>query len=888
MPLSAGTQISHYQILSLLGRGGMGEVYEAVDTNLSRKVALKILAPQFVRSDEAVQRFIQEARAASALNHPNIITVYEVGQFELSGDSGVDVRDRQIRYIAMELVEGETLRALVARGALSMRERIDILAQVAAGLAKAHAAGIIHRDLKPENVMITTDGYAKVLDFGLAKLVEQERSARSGSTSPQLTAVGAILGTVGYMSPEQVENRPIDTRSDVFSFGCIAYQALSGTAPFEKGSIIDTLHAIVHSDPAPLGDLVPDAPAVMVDIVEHCLKKSPDARPQSIRDVAMQLQDIARATDPRSMIQLPQARRPTFWTPVVTTTAAFVVVALMTFIAYALARRTAPDPFDAMRITRMASSGRSTFATISPDGKYLAYSVDENGRQSLWIRQVASGSDIRVVPLADVHFVGCAFSPDANYLYYSSADNRSDHAAIYQVPVIGGTPKLIADDVHARIAIAPDGQHFAYTRTDRAGGRSIVATRNIDGSNERIVAVRKLPDTFTAVAWSPDGESLGHSFVTYGGGYHAVVGDVKIESGKERTITTPQWRIVDSLVWLPEGDALVVNAKDMSDTRNQLWLLERNGRARRITNDLSDYELASATIDGKNLVTLQKTQNSSVWIAPEGEAQRAKQLARGADNLDGMYGVACLRDGRIVYTSSSNDARNLWIMDRDGSNRRRVTDGSADILPAASSDGKFVAFMSLRNGRSNIFRLDLEKGVVAPITSGDFESSPSVAADGSWVAFHTNRSGVRTVWRTPIGSGPMRQVTTTASSWPSISPDGKSIACSWFDRTSGHIGIAVVPAEGGEPSHTFDIPVNAWMGGNNHHVRWKDHGLTYVSNVNGVSNIWWQPLDGRAARQLTRFEDGQIFYFDWTADGRDLVASRGEVASNVVLIEGFR
>ena len=886
MPLSPGTRISHYEILSTLGRGGMGEVYAALDTNLARRVALKILSPQFIKSDEAVQRFVQEARAASALNHPNIVTVYEVGECELPAESDVDPKERSIRYIAMELVEGETLRALVARHAMSLRERVDILAQVAAGLAKAHAAGIIHRDLKPDNVMVTTDGYAKVLDFGLAKLTEPE-PARSGSTSPQLTAVGTILGTVGYMSPEQVENRPIDPRSDTFSFGCIAYQALSSSAPFERGSIIDTLHAIVHSDPPPLADIVPDAPAPLVDIVEHCLKKAPDDRPASMRDVATHLQDIARATDPKSMVRLPQARRRRM-TPILMTAIAFLFVLVAVLVAYAVKRQNTPAPFDAMRITRMASSGRSTFAAISPDGKYLAYSVDDGGKQSLWVRQVATGSDIQIVARADVHFVGCAFSPDGNYLYYCSADNRTDHASIYQVPVIGGVSKMVIDDLHARLAISPDGQRIAYAKTDRAGGRSIIGTRRIDGTDEKIVAVRKLPDTFTAVAWSPDGETLGHSFVTYGGGYHAVTGNVKIDSGKEVTFTSPQWRIVDSIVWLPDGEALVVNATDRSDTRSQLWMLDRRGHPRRITNDLSDYELVSVTADGSKLVTLQKSQTSSVWIAPDGSAQRARQLARGADNRDGMAGLTCLRDGRIVYTSSSNDARDLWIMNADGSNRHRLSDGGSDTLPAASSDGKFIAFMSMRNGRSNIWRLDVESSAIAPITSGDFESSPSIAPDGTWVAFHTNRSGVRTVWRTPLAGGPATQVTTTASSWPSVSPDGKKIACSWFDPTNGRIGIAVVPSEGGPPSHIFDIPVNAWMGGNNHHVRWRDDGLTFVSNVNGVSNIWLQPLDGRPARPLTRFEEGQIFYFDWTADGRDLVASRGEVTSNVVLIEGFR
>ncbi len=882
--LSAGTMVSQFRIVSLLGMGGMGEVYHAVDTNLSRPIALKILSHQFIRSDEAVQRFVQEARAASALNHPNIVTVYDIGKTEVMVDSPAGPVPRPIHYIAMELIEGETLRALIANNALSLRQRVDALSQVAAGLAKAHAAGIIHRDLKPDNVMLTSDGYAKVLDFGLAKLTEKDRT-HEGSTSRQLTQAGAVLGTIGYMSPEQVEHRPLDPRSDIFSFGCIGYQALAGHAPFERGSLIDTLHAIVHSDPPKLADIVPDAPAALVEIVERCLAKDPAARPQSMREVALQLQEIARATDPNSLISLPPARRRV--APLAVFIAVAVLITAAVLIGLTLRRQSEPAPFDAMKITRIASSGRSTVAVISPDGKYLSYSVDEGGRQSLRVRQVASGSDIQIVALADVHFVGTAFSPDGNYLYYVSADNKTDHAALHQVPVIGGTPKQIAGDLHVRITISPDGQHFAYARTDRAGGRSILATRRTDGSNERVVAERKLPDTFTAVTWSPDGESLGYSYVAYGGGYHAVVGWMSVNGENDKPVRTPQWRIVDSLVWLPDGDEMVVNAKDGTDTRNQLWMLRRDGRARRITNDLSDYEGASLTFDGRQLVTLQKNQTASMWFLPGGSSARARQLTRSADTLDGLNGLACLRDGRVVYVSSLNDARNLWIVDAEGANVRRITDGGSDILPSASTDGKTVVFMSMRDGRSNIWRLDLASGVTRAITNGDFESSPSISPDGSWVAFHSNRSGFRSVWRIPAEGGVQKQITSSASSWPSVSPDATSIACSWFDSGTGRIGIAVVSSEGGAPTKTFDIPVNAWMGGNNHHVRWWGGGLTYVLNENGVSNLWLQPLSGGAPRRLTRFENGQIFYFDWSASG-DLVVSRGTVTSNVVSIDGFR
>ena len=870
-PLADGTLVSHYRIVSMLGHGGMGEVYRAVDSNLARPVALKILSQQHVSDEESVRRFVQEARAASALNHPNIVTVYDIG------------KAADIHFIAMELIDGQTLRTLITRKSMSLRETVDVLAQVAAGLAKAHAAGIVHRDLKPDNIMVTTDGYAKVLDFGLAKLTEK-RSEYS-STSPQLTAAGTVLGTIGYMSPEQVEHRPIDHRSDIFSFGCIAYQALSGEGPFHRDSLVDTLNAIVHDKPKPLAAIVPDAPAALVDIVDQCLEKNPNNRPQSMRDICSHLQEIARATDPNSVIRLPRARRR--MTPAVTVTTVLTLLASLIVVAFGLKRQSTPAPFDAMRMTRVASNGRSTVAAISPDGKYVAYSVDEGGRQSLSVRQVASGSDIHIVPLADVHYVGCAFSPDGNYLYYVSADNHTDRGAMYQVPAIGGVAKQIVDDLHARIALSPDGQRFAYAKTDRAAGRSIVATKKVDGTDEHIVAQRKLPDTYTAVSWSPEGDALAYSYVTYGGGYHAVVGDLRLSDGRDRVINGPEWRIVDSLVWLPQSDDLVVNAKDRTDTRNQLWLLTRD-EARRITNDLSDYEGASLTADGKKLVTLQKNQASSLWIAPGGSASESRPLLRGTDNLDGMNGLVCLGDGRIVYSSSSNDARDLWIIDRNGANARRLTDGQSDILPAAVATGHAVVFMSMRNARSNVWRVDLTTGATSAITNGDFESSPSLSPDGTWVAFHTNRSGVRTVWRVPISGGDAKQVTTTASSWPAISPDGKSIACSWFDPTNNRIGIAVVPADGGKPSHVFDIPVNAWMGGNNHHVRWRGDGLAYVQNANGVSNIWLQPLDGSVPRQLTRFDDSQIFYFDWTADGRDLILSRGNVTSNVVMIDGLR
>ncbi|HEX6178066.1 MAG TPA: DPP IV N-terminal domain-containing protein, partial [Thermoanaerobaculia bacterium] len=272
--------------------------------------------------------------------------------------------------------------------------------------------------------------------------------------------------------------------------------------------------------------------------------------------------------------------------------------------------------------------------------------------------------------------------------------------------------------------------------------------------------------------------------------------------------------------------------------------------------------------------------------APNANANAARQISRASENLDGMHGLAAVPGGRVVFTVSANDMRDLWIMDGDGANRRRLTDGASDILPAASSDPKAIVFMSMRTGQSNIWRLDLETRATSRLTDGDFDSSPSVSPDGTWLAFHSNRSGPRTIWRVPLAGGQPQQVTKTSSSWPAISPDGSLIACSWYDAPTELIGIALVGTEDGEVKRFFNIPVNSWMGGNNHHTKWTRQGLTYVSNDRGVSNIWLQPADGRAPRQLTRFSEGQIFYFDWTREG-DLIASRGSVTSNVVMITGF-
>ena len=307
MTIATGAHLNYFEIVALLGVGGMGEVYKANDTRLGRPVALKILPAHLVEDADRVRRFIQEAKSASALNHPHIITIYEIGQSEVEGtvdggESNPSDKAARLHYIAMEFVDGSTLHTKIHRDRIDLKKLLEYFAQVADGLAKAHVAGIVHRDLKPENIMITEDGYSKILDFGLAKLIESSppssdefeevATAMMGQTRP-----GMVMGTIGYMSPEQAQGKPVDQRSDIFSFGCILYEAATGRKPFAGDSIIDSLHKIVYTQASPIRESNPSAPAELQRIVRKCLAKDPADRYQSIRDVAIDLRDLIREYD---------------------------------------------------------------------------------------------------------------------------------------------------------------------------------------------------------------------------------------------------------------------------------------------------------------------------------------------------------------------------------------------------------------------------------------------------------------------------------------------------------------------------------------------------------------------------------------------------------------
>src|SRR2546422_2485108 len=526
MTIVAGTRLGRYEIRSKIGEGGMGEVYLAQDTKLERKVALKILPADVGTNRDRMERFIREAKSAAALSHPNIAQIFEIGE-----DAGT-------HYIAMEFIDGQTLREKIHQEGTPLRKLLRFLQHAAEGLAKAHAAGIVHRDLKPDNIMITREGHAKILDFGLAKLVEPQQSSQASVASELATAIlqqhskpGVVLGTVGYMSPEQAQGRvnEIDHRSDIFSFGCILYEAITRRKAFEGTDVIDSLNKIIREQPTPITNLNLDVPYDLQRIVRRCLAKDPEERYQTIKDVAIEIKEVRRELQGRAGIDttVPPASTvgstihegadashisaaPTSLSPTPSSihpssaeyifgeikrhkTVASVVVALVLLviagIGYGIykwvAKQSKPAPaFQSAKFTRLTTSGQASDAAISPDGKYVAHVKSDAGQRSLWLRLVAAMSDTQIVPPSQQNYYGITFSKDGNYIYYVMGEsNNPTTRALYQVPLFGGASQKVIEQVASPVSLSPDGTRLAFVRGGPTQTALVVA--NADGTGER-------------------------------------------------------------------------------------------------------------------------------------------------------------------------------------------------------------------------------------------------------------------------------------------------------------------------------------------------------------------------------------------------------------------
>jgi Tol biopolymer transport system component len=877
--VAPGTRFGRYRVARAIGAGGMGEVYEAMDESLGRRVALKILPPGRPSDAPRVERFVREARMASALNHPAIVSIF---------DSGVE---GSTHYVAMELVEGETL-AVWSRSTRDRAAVLELLARIADGLARAHAAGIVHRDLKPENVVVARGGYPKIVDFGIAKLTEPVVVASpegAGAAAEGDTAPTSILGTAAYMSPEQVEGRAVDARSDIFAFGSLIYAVCNGRSPFARATPVDTMHAILREDAPPAAADSPE----LARIVRRCLMKDPDERYQSIRDAALDLRDLAREGDRA----LPPQRIHRAWA-----IAAIAAVPLLVVLGMwigggfqlgpaapagssALQAQQMPAQVSMLRIT---NSGNVSCAAISPDGKYLAFSTIDGDGQTLWVKQVATEALVKIIPVTPRSYLDLRISADNNYLYYTATERAEPNVNdLFQIPLLGGAPRKIAADIEGWFTLSPDGRRAAFRRFNVLQRDYVLTVSDIDDGTEREVLRLRYPEFIGPMAWSPDGTRI-----TYAGAItiphrRVTLFDLDLATGKRARVANGEWAAVGSLVWLPDGSGLVATAYD-SKQLPQVWLLPRGagGVPRKITSDIGGYATLTVSADSKALVARRSDSSSNLWVVDVDHPEQARAITTGVGNYFGTGGVRWRPDGSILFTAFISGTPMLNVIGAGGGEIRTLTRGAGNWDPVLSPDGKRIAFVSDRSGATEVWTSDVNGNGATQVTRRGWAGNPSWFPDGS-LCFMTF-GAEQAAWKLAPGAAAPVRLTDRPVNTPTVSPDGQSLLCRMRSTEPGVPlwRTAVHPLDHRTPTRYFDVPRYSGSPAMTWHP--DGRGFLFVDLLGGVANVWYQSLSGGEPRQLTKFDSGQIYGLDLSPDGRRLALSRGERINDVVLIRDFR
>jgi eukaryotic-like serine/threonine-protein kinase len=901
----AGQTLGHYQIAGLLGRGGMGEVYRARDTVLGREAAIKILPAAFASDQSRLRRFEQEARAASALNHPNIVTVYEIGQAAIEAHS--------IRFIATEFVAGETLRWHLQQNQLPLTQTLEIAVQMASGLQAAHEAGIVHRDIKPENVMLRPDGLVKILDFGLAKLAERPAAGAEDSPDTGATTPGTVMGTARYMSPEQARGQVVDARTDIFSFGVVLFEMIAGGAPFAGATTADLIAAILEREPPPLAA---DVPVELQRIVSKTLRKDRAERYQTSAELLHDLKSLreelsfaaklesagrraSAETAPRSEASAGTGRSVARRKRILVAGLA-VGLAFIAALAYGLYRFTTSKShharFENLKTTRLTTTGQVYDIALSPDGKYIAYANGGSKQVSLRLRQVATSQERELVQIeASAKLGNLAFSPDGNYVYYTTAtDPTSFLTALHRVSTLGGAPrKLAAGGVRSPVSFSPDGQRLVFVRGHSSTVSSELIIANSDGTNEQVLATVKVPQQFLDYpAWSPDGKIIACPFLNAAN--TRVLAAVAVEGGQQTIIGAETWDELFRSSWLPDSSGLVVSARKSGETL-QLWFISYpSGAARQLTHDLNDYYSNSLSADGRTLLALYSDSKASIWIAPGDKPEQAREttsVIRRANADWVRAGLSWTPDNRLLYTTDIQNATTLWTMDASGGDLKQlpVPEGMPSISsPKMTPDGRYLLFAARHKDVAGIWRMDADGGNLRQlVTLQKAQLLVDCSPDSQWIVYVNTMPGQGwRLWKMSIDGGEPVQLTDFLATWPSISPDGKQIACSYSDQgTEGRAAnFGLISFDGGPATKIAKQPHSATFP--NYQFKWMPDGraVAFLDQREGVPNIWMVPISGGEPRPLTRFKSDGVIAFAWSRDGKWLAFSRISATTDVVLL----
>ena len=777
--------IAQYRIEGMIGAGGMGEVYRAVDSRLGRVVALKILPAQLSDNRERVRRFLQEAKAASSLNHPNILTVYDAGEADVASNGD---RAQHVHFIATEMLEGSTLRDVIHRDRAPLKRIVGYLAQAAEGLAKAHQAGIVHRDLKPENIMVTADGFAKVLDFGLAKLIETRQEA---STVPDRTREGLILGTVAYMSPEQAQGKAVDHRSDIFSFGAILYEAAARKQAFAGDSEPNTLYRITHEDPPPLSGL----PIELDRLITRSMTKEPNERIQSMKDVALELRDISQSYDGLRVRTTPRLRlrfRPLAWIAIAAALIAGIVAG--TFIRQRppspLPIRFAISPPENTVFTGVPNSASALQFALSPDGRKIVFVASQQGKPSmLWLREMDS---VAARPIAGTE--------DALYPFWSPANDAVAFFAknkLKRISIKGGEAITLCEAAGGRGGTWGDRTILFY---GSASGGALMSV-SADGGEPAVALPLDRAGGEIVQRWPyflPDGKRF--VYLSNGTNHGTNIRAADLASKTSRVVvrsdSNAQFAPPNRLVFMRNGSLYSQDlGRDLGPGGEPVLIERRVGFAPLI--DLGAFSTSNS-----------KTIAYAPWVNPQRKLslldRSGRIVATAGEGADWGTTQLSVSQGKAVLTRADPDVGNLdlWSVDVDRGVASRMTSSDADENHGVlSPDGKLLAFDSNVSGQEDLYLLHLDTGQTERLTRSEFAVRPWCwSPDGRFIVYMVRQSkNGGDLWLYPVAErGRPRPLIVTPfyETEASVSPDGRWIAYTSNDEGRDQIYVQPFPAGG--------------------------------------------------------------------------------------------
>ena len=868
-----GQTISHYRVEERIGKGGMGVVYRAHDLQLGRSVAVKFLSND-IADEECRRRFQREAQIASALNHPHILSVHEAGTFQGQ------------QYLVTEYIDGFTLREWAKLRRPKLREVLELLTGIADALGCAHQSGIVHRDVKPENILVSQNGFAKLADFGLAKMMDRGFSASAKTVTVTPTTPGTVLGTVPYLSPEQLAGSPVGPPADIWSFGVVLYEIVAGQRPFRGKTGADLMQSILNEPPRPIGELRPEAPNELWNLIEKSLEKDPADRFQSMREVAVDLRRLMRRKPSEEPAGLVRRRKLPWWMA-----AAALGFALAAGVAAWVARGRMQwvNPLADARIVRLTDwEGTETDAAISADGKHVVFLSDRDGPFDAWVTQIGSGvfrnltrGQFPELFHEDIPAVGFAGDGARVWLRVASRQpgEKSPSSTTWTVPIMGGSPRpLLGNGFHP--SWSPDGGSMAYVQSDAANGEPIWLA-DASGLHPRLVLDPKTGGHTHSPAWSTDGK---HIYASVGLPSTEIV---RIAAGGG----VPELMTRHSRIGRPaplDQRTLLYVARDEEGTGSWLYGMDVERRTpHRLSLGVEQYVSVSVSGEGRRLAATVANSSGNLWIVPISETVVEETSVRRYPTPTVRAIAPRLGPSFLLYLSNQGGADGLWKL-KDGALTELWKGGQGVVEEAAaiSPDGRRICFSYRRNGRSELFVMASDGTNLDPLAPAlNAAGSASWSPDGNWIVTAGDMgAGARIFKIRAAGRGAPQVLLDKVAHNPLWSPDGKVILYEEAQDIRSPMRTIRAVTPGGEP---VALPELLTRGGGDRY-RFLPGGGQAVVLLGGFrsQNFWLLDLGTGRRRQLTNLKSGSFVKgFDITPDGRNIVFDRIRENSDVVLIE---